>query len=66
MKVADDFRRAERRIMILGQQNTCQRLASFILDLLCLPEFSIKTIAPENTREPLRSRGLSWNGNEVL
>jgi CRP-like cAMP-binding protein len=38
-KVADDFRQAEHRIMILGQQNTCQRLASFILDLLCLPEF---------------------------
>jgi CRP-like cAMP-binding protein len=39
MKMADDFRRAEHRIMILGQQNTCQRLASFIFDLLCLPEF---------------------------
>jgi CRP-like cAMP-binding protein len=39
MKEADDFRRAERRIMILGQQNTCQRLVSFILDLLFLPEF---------------------------
>jgi CRP-like cAMP-binding protein len=39
MKVADDFRQAERRIMTLGQQNTCQRLASFILDLLRLPEF---------------------------
>ena len=38
-KVADDFRQAEHRIMTLGQQNTCQRLASFILDLLCLPEF---------------------------
>ena len=38
MKVADDFRQAEHRIMTLGQQNTCQRLASFILDLLCLPE----------------------------
>jgi CRP-like cAMP-binding protein len=39
MKLADDFRRAERRIMILGQQNTSQRLASFILELLCVPEF---------------------------
>jgi CRP-like cAMP-binding protein len=39
MKVADDFRQAERRIMTLGQQNSCQRLASFILDLLRLPEF---------------------------
>jgi len=39
MKIADDFRRAERRIMILGQQNASQRLSSFILELLCLPEF---------------------------
>ena len=38
MKVADDFRQAEHRIMTLGQQNTCQRLASFILDLLRLPD----------------------------
>ena len=38
MKVADDFRQAEHRIMTLGQQNTCQRLASFILDLLRLSE----------------------------
>ena len=38
-KVADDFRQAEHRIMTLGQQNTCQRLASFILDLMSLPEF---------------------------
>ena len=39
IKVADDFRQAEHRIMTLGQQNTCQRLASFILDLMVLPEF---------------------------
>jgi CRP-like cAMP-binding protein len=38
-KVADDFRQAEHRIMTLGQQNTCQRLASFILDLMYFPEF---------------------------
>ena len=38
-KVADDFRQAEHRIMTLGQQNTCQRLTSFILELMCLPEF---------------------------
>jgi len=38
-KVADDFRQAEHRIMTLGQQNTYQRLASFILDLMYLPEF---------------------------
>jgi len=39
IKVVDDFRQAEHRIMILGQQNTCQRLASFILDLRRIPEF---------------------------
>jgi CRP-like cAMP-binding protein len=38
-KVADDFRQAEHRIMTLGQQNTCQRLASFILDLMVFSEF---------------------------
>jgi CRP-like cAMP-binding protein len=38
-KVADDFRQAEDRIMSLGQQDICQRLASFILELLRLPEF---------------------------
>jgi CRP-like cAMP-binding protein len=38
MKVADDYRQAEHRIVILGQQNTCQRLISFILDLLQIPE----------------------------
>jgi CRP-like cAMP-binding protein len=39
MKVADDYRQAEQRIMTLGQQNTCQRLISFILELLQLPNF---------------------------
>ncbi len=43
MKAADDFRQAEHRIMTLGQQNTCQRLASFILDLLNLPELFDET-----------------------
>ena len=38
-KVADDFRQAEHRIMTLGQQNTYQRLASFILELMYLPGF---------------------------
>jgi CRP-like cAMP-binding protein len=38
MKAADDFRQAERRIMTLGQQNVTQRLASFILDLMRVPE----------------------------
>ena len=34
IKVAHDLREAQRRIMILGQQNTCQRLASFLLDFI--------------------------------
>jgi CRP-like cAMP-binding protein len=38
-KVAHDFRQAQLRIMVLGQQNTYQRLASFLLDLLAVPEF---------------------------
>jgi len=38
-KVAYDYGLAERRIMVLGQQNTYQRLASFILELLQVPEF---------------------------
>jgi len=36
-KVAYDYRQAESRIMMLGLQNTYQRLASFILELICLP-----------------------------
>ncbi len=32
IKVAHDLREAQRRIMILGQQNTYQRLASFLVD----------------------------------
>jgi CRP/FNR family transcriptional regulator len=38
-KVADQVRQAQRRIMMLGQQNVCQRLASFLLDFISLPEF---------------------------
>ncbi len=34
IKVAHDLREAQRRIMILGQQNTYQRLASFLLDFI--------------------------------
>ena len=34
VKVAYDLREAQRRIMILGQQNTFQRLASFLLDFI--------------------------------
>jgi len=39
MKVVYDFRQAQARIMTLGQQNTCQRLASFLLDFARVPEF---------------------------
>jgi CRP-like cAMP-binding protein len=38
MKVAHELRQAQGRIMTLGQQNTSQRLASFLLDLLRVPE----------------------------
>jgi CRP-like cAMP-binding protein len=36
-KVVHDFRQAESRIMTLALQNTYQRLASFILELIYLP-----------------------------
>lgn len=42
-RVAYDFREAQRRIMILGQLNTCQRLASLILDFAAHPSFFDKT-----------------------
>ncbi len=38
-KVAHDFREAQRRIMVLGQQNTYQRLASLLLDFAQHPAF---------------------------
>lgn len=38
-RVAYDLREAQRRIMILGQQNTCQRLASLLLDFADHPAF---------------------------
>ena len=38
LKVADDCRHAEQHIVTLGQQNTCQRLISFILDLRQIPD----------------------------
>src|SRR5262245_7868539 len=38
-KVAFDFRQAQARIMVLGQQNIYQRLASFILELLYHSEY---------------------------
>ena len=38
-KLANQVRDAQRRIMMLGQQNIYQRLASFILDFLDMPEF---------------------------
>jgi hypothetical protein len=36
-KVLCDFRLAQHQIMMLGQQNICQRLASFILEFLRVP-----------------------------
>jgi hypothetical protein len=38
-KILHDYRHAQIRISSLGQQNTCQRLASFILDFMAIPEF---------------------------
>jgi CRP-like cAMP-binding protein len=39
MKVAYDLRQAQRQIMILGRQNTYQRLVFFLIDFLRHPEF---------------------------
>lgn len=39
MKVVCNFRQAQERIMTLGQQNIYQRLATFLLDFLRVPEF---------------------------
>lgn len=38
-RIAYDLRQAQRRIMMLGQQNVSQRLASFLLDLVQHPDF---------------------------
>ncbi|HXJ01621.1 MAG TPA: Crp/Fnr family transcriptional regulator [Micropepsaceae bacterium] len=38
-KILHDYRQAQVRISILGQQNTCQRLASFLLDFIQFPQF---------------------------
>lgn len=38
-RIAFDFRQAQRRIMVLAQQNASQKLASFLLDLYQYPEF---------------------------
>jgi CRP-like cAMP-binding protein len=38
-KMLRDFRQAELRIVMLGQQNTSQRLATFLLDLMDVPDF---------------------------
>ena len=37
-KMMRDFRRAQSCIVMLGQQNTCQRLATFLLDLMEVDE----------------------------
>ena len=39
VRVAHDLRQAQRQLMILGQQNTRQRLASLLIDMLGHPEF---------------------------
>jgi CRP-like cAMP-binding protein len=39
MRVAFDLRQAQRRIMILGQHNTSQRLASFLTEFVQHPDF---------------------------
>jgi len=39
VKVAFDFRQAQRQILILGQQNISQRLASLLMDFIQNPEF---------------------------
>jgi len=39
IRVAFDLREAQRRIMILGQQNISQRLASFLIDFAQHPDF---------------------------
>jgi CRP-like cAMP-binding protein len=38
-KVMHNFRQAQARIMSLGQQNACQRLASFLLDFVRVPDY---------------------------
>ena len=37
IKLADDYCQAEHRIMTLGHRNSCQRLASFLLELMQMP-----------------------------
>jgi len=39
IRLAFDLRQAQRRIMILGQQNTLQKLASFLLDFVQYTDF---------------------------
>jgi CRP-like cAMP-binding protein len=39
VKVAFDFRQAQRQILMLGQQNITQRLASLLMDFIQHPEF---------------------------
>lgn len=39
VRVADDLHRAQRRIMMLGQQTTSQRLATLLLEFVGHPEF---------------------------
>lgn len=39
IRVAFDLRQAQRRIMMLGQHNAAQELASFLLDFAQYPDF---------------------------
>jgi CRP-like cAMP-binding protein len=39
IRVAFDLRQAQRRLLILGQQNVVQRLASFLMDFVQHPDF---------------------------
>jgi CRP-like cAMP-binding protein len=39
VRVAFDLRQAQRRLLILGQQNVVQRLASFLIDFVQHPDF---------------------------
>jgi len=39
VRVAFDLRQAQRRILVLGQQNVMQRLASFLMDFIQHPDF---------------------------
>jgi CRP-like cAMP-binding protein len=45
IKLAHDFRQAQRQMMMLGQQSAHQRLAMFLLDFIRNPDFYDKALA---------------------